>query len=98
MQQYATWFQTIIDVLLSSDEEQCLKLICATNPGVRHGTVELIEGSVSTLDALAYAGVLFELGQDLLGEELVANVIACRADVPQADQLAAEAMAQGSQL
>lgn len=98
MQQYATWFQVIIDVLLSSDEEQCLELICATNPNARWATIELIEGPVTTLEALAYAGVLFELGQDLLGEELIASVIACHGDVPQVDQLVADEMPQGNQL
>jgi hypothetical protein len=54
-----SWFQTLWDVL-QDDDEACLGLI--RSAGGHDSAVELVEGTTSAGDALAYARTLAELG------------------------------------
>ena len=56
------FFQTVWDVL-QVDEEACLNVICSTGGWAREAMVSLVEGDLSTTDALAYARTLCDLGR-----------------------------------
>lgn len=72
MSGFQGWFRTLFE-LLDVGEELCLGLI--RTYGGRGGTVELIEGEASSLDALAYARVLLELGRPVEAEEVLLAVL-----------------------
>lgn len=74
-----SWYAMVLEVL-EVGEEMCLGLIRAS--GGRGGVVELVEGTISSLDALAYARVLIELGRQLEAEEVVRAVIGAELDIP----------------
>ena len=69
----SVWLDTVVDVLISTDEETALELIRASSP--RLGPVELLTDRLSPVEALAYAKVLYELGQDGSAEEVVGAVL-----------------------
>lgn len=66
------WFRTLFE-LLDVGEELCLHLI--RTYGGRGGTVELVEGEATSLDALTYARVLLELGRPVEAEEVLRAVL-----------------------
>ncbi|MEN0060883.1 MAG: hypothetical protein AAGA48_01975 [Myxococcota bacterium] len=67
------WFQTLWDVM-QVDEEACLNLIRSVAPS-RDLVVNLIEGDLSALEALAYARTLVDLGRLQEAQEIFQLVL-----------------------
>lgn len=101
MRHVQSWFTMVVEVL-ESGEEAALGLIRAAAPRARGGAgvVELIEGPTSSLDALAYAQVLIELGRRWEAEEIVRAVICAEhgAPVPLGSQQLRGDVPQGAQI
>lgn len=66
------WFQLLWDVL-QTDEDACLALLRSS--GGREGPVELVEGTTSAREALAYARALHELGRTDEARDVFAAVV-----------------------
>ena len=74
MQTYAGWIECVIQVLETGDEDACLAVIhCVGSRGT--ATVHLIEGDLTPREALSYARVMMELGNDGLAQEVVQAVV-----------------------
>ena len=74
--------------LVELDEDAVCSVLSATFGNVDHIPVPLICGDMPALDALAYARVLVELGQDIVARELLSEVVRCVTE-PAPDRLAA---------
>ena len=71
-----SWISSVFEVLLLEGEEACMHLLTAMNPAVGQQLIELVEGPVSAVEALSYAGVLYEIGQEGCALEILAAVLA----------------------
>ncbi|MBX2798787.1 MAG: hypothetical protein KTR31_14000 [Myxococcales bacterium] len=68
------WFQTIWDVL-QADDEACMDLIRSAGGRAHQAMVSLVEGELSTTDALAYARTLCDLGRMTEAREVLWEVV-----------------------
>ena len=71
MQSLNEWFGVLWELLLDCREELCYQLICQTRPHSSRAEVVLVEGNVTTEEAVNYARVLIELGRDMCAEEVL---------------------------
>lgn len=75
MQDYTGWLSALLDMLRMGDEQDSLVVIrCAG--GSAAARVELIEEELSIEEALTYAYILQELGEELRAGELFKAIVA----------------------
>ena len=88
----STAFHVVADVLWREDEVSCLSLIRALGGAVTR-PIELLEGTLSVGEALAYARVLWEIGQADRAMELMREVWRVAFDRPRVAFLTEPAIA-----
>jgi hypothetical protein len=71
---FTSWFHTLFEVLTTDDDGACTSLLAASG-GAIGATVSLFEADVTVEEALSYARIMLDLGQEARAIELVREAL-----------------------